>query len=480
MSLKQLTNFKNISLEAKVSVAYAFSSIIQNCIAIITLPFFARLLTTEEYGEYNVYISWSAILVIFITLNLPYGSFSTAMVKFEDERKEYISSAESICIMLSALFLAIYLPFRDFWNNFLHLPTFLVVIMIFEKLASAGVAFWSGKKRFEFKYKEVIAVTLLNAFLAPTVAFILIKNMDEKGYAMILGYASVGIVINGCMFIYNLFKGRKLFVGKFWRYALGFNLPLVFYYLSQVVFNQSDRIMIEHYKGKSDAGIYGLAYSLAIVLNFVLNAINNSYIPWLYGKIKEKKQKENKSISVMLSILIAFLLSGVIWLAPEIIYIFGGKKYMSAIWVVPPVAMSVLLLFYSQFFINVEFYYERKGDLVVASIASAIINIVLNALLIPEYGFVAAGYTTLFSYIVFVVCNYFAMKRILKEKQEEDNAYNYPALVIVFAVFALLTVFAGLLYNIIIVRYIVIAVVLAALAVNYKLVLKYINIIKNL
>ncbi|MDE7063525.1 MAG: oligosaccharide flippase family protein, partial [Lachnospiraceae bacterium] len=183
MSWKQLTHFKNIPIEARVSMAYAVCSILQNCLQFVTLPLFARILTTEQYGQYTIYTSWSAILVIFITLNLPYGSFSTAMVKFEEKRDRYIASAEGICLLLTVCFLALYLPFQKRWNILFELPTGLVLVMLGEMLANAGILFWSGKKRFEYRYKSVIAVTLLNSVLGPVAAYILVVGSTERGYA---------------------------------------------------------------------------------------------------------------------------------------------------------------------------------------------------------------------------------------------------------------------------------------------------------
>ncbi len=480
MSLKKLTRFKDIPVEAKASTAYALCSVLQNCLAFITLPIFARLLTTEEFGDYTIYASWMAVLVIFVTLNLPYGSFSTAMVKFEDERDKYIASVETICIVLASIFLLIYFPFRGLWNRLFELPTYLVLIMFMEMLGNAGILFWSGKKMFEYKYKGVVWVTLLVSVVSPVLAYIMVINSDERGYARIVGYAVVKIVVGGIIYIANLVKGKSLFRKDFWVYALSFNLPLVFYYLSQVIFNQSDRIMISHYIDKSAAGMYGAAYTLAIVLNFVLTAINNSYVPWFFGKLKEKKQKDNQSISCMVATLMAILLSGVIWLAPEIISIMAGKKFLPAVGVVPPVAMSLLLLFYAQLFINVEFFYEKKGLLVIASIFSALINIGLNAIFIPLCGYVAAGYTTLFSYLVFAIANYYAMKKVLKEKEVENNAYNIKFLILIFAVFCITSFIAGLLYDYYIIRYSVIAVVMILMIANYKKILKYVNVIRNM
>ena len=108
--------------------------------------------------------------------------------------------------------------------------------------------------------------------------------------------------------------------------------------------------------------MYGVAYNLATILTFILNAINASYVPWLYGKIKDKKAEENKSISLVLVILMGLIILCIIWYAPEIVIIMAGEKYAIATYVVAPVAMSLLLLFYCQLFINVEFYYERKEN----------------------------------------------------------------------------------------------------------------------
>ena len=54
-----------------------------------------------------------------------------------------------------------------------------------------------------------------------------------------------------------------------------------------------------------------------------------------------------------------------------------------------------------------SFYYESKKGLVFASISSAIVNIYLNWLLIPKFGFIVAGYTTFVAYMLFALINYF-------------------------------------------------------------------------
>ena len=83
-----IKKLRSVPLTVKVSVSYTICSILQRCLSFITLPLFTRLLTKEQYGQYTLYQSWMSILMIFTTLNLAYGSFSTAMVKFENRRDE--------------------------------------------------------------------------------------------------------------------------------------------------------------------------------------------------------------------------------------------------------------------------------------------------------------------------------------------------------------------------------------------------------
>ena len=475
MIKKAIEKWNTIPLQVKASVAYTVCSILQRCLSFITLPLFTRLLTQEQYGIHNIYVSWSSIFSIFITLNLAYGSFSTAMVHFEKERNEYIAAIQNICAALCGVFLMIYLPFADFWNPLLKLPTPIVCMMAADVLTGFALLCWYGKQRFEFKYKSVVLVTLATSVATPLLSYFLVIGSTQKGYARTIGYAVVGIVVGAYIFVSNTIKGKGGLNKKFWKYALSFNIPLIPYYLSQVIFNQSDQLMISHLSGTDKAAMYGVAFNLATLLNFVLNAINNSYVPWFYGKIKEGKPQENKSVATGISLLMAFMLMGVISLAPEIILIMAGEAYAEAAWVVPPVAMSILLLFYSQLFINVEFYYEEKNLLVWGSIGAAVLNVVLNALLIPVFGFVAAGYTTLISYLVFAVANYYTMKIAVKKQGGTMDAFSLPALTLLFLGFAALAFTAMALYNLPIVRYIIVAAVLLSITIMHKKVAAFVT-----
>lgn len=419
----------------KASAAYTICSIMQRGLSVLTLPFFTRLLSTEEYGLQTVYQSTMALLIIFTSLQLPYGSFSSAMLRYEKDRDGYVAAIMGLCTMLTVLFCAFYLPFRPVWNRWLHLPDFLVIVMAFEMLASTCTSLWMARERFEYHYKTVVAVTLASSLLSTALAFILVFRMSEKGQAKVLGHAVAVIGVGFAIYILYMIKGHHFYNKLYWKYALTFNIPLIPYYLSQMIFNHSDRLMIDWFCGRGDAAKYGVAYSLAFLLTFVLNAINNSFVPWQYENIKRGEGIRNKSVANAIALLMAVLLLGLIALAPEIILIMGGAKYAEATWTVPPVTMSLLLLFYTQLFVNVILYCEEKRYLVFGTFLPAITNILLNYILIPAFGFTAAGYTTLLSYVLFAICNYFFMVRACKKHGISTEIYDYKALLLLMVAF---------------------------------------------
>ncbi len=451
----------------KASVAYTISNVIQNGVAFLMVPFFVRMMSTREYGKSTVFTSWEGILTIFISLYLAYGSFNKAMVKYSDRRDEYISVVDTICISLAFVFLLIYLPFRHVFNTLFNLPTGLIILMVFDIVAKNSLQCWGGKQRFEYKYKKLVLVTILIAILSPVVAFFLIKSTETaKGTALVIGTVSFSIIFGTALTIYNAIKGRTFFDKELWKYALSFNIPLIPYYLSQTIFNQSDRIMIDHICGSSKAGIYYVAYSIGMVLTFVLNAINNSYVPWLYGKIKSGNRRDNQKMACYIELLMGVLLFIVILLAPEAMWIIGGNKYIEAIWVVPPVAISTMLLFLSQLFINVEFYYEEKRYLVFGTVLAAVLNLILNALLIPVYGFVAAAYTTLASYICFAGMNYISYKKTLKDQDIPNDLYDIKKILAIFIVFFIVSFGVIPLYYFRIIRFIIAFIVILIIVFN--------------
>ena len=88
------SKYRSLSVQAKAALWVTICSFLQKGISFITVPIFTRLMSTEEYGTYTVYLSWLQILTIMTSLYLFNGVYDNAMAKYEKQRDEYTSAMQ--------------------------------------------------------------------------------------------------------------------------------------------------------------------------------------------------------------------------------------------------------------------------------------------------------------------------------------------------------------------------------------------------
>ena len=424
MNQKLLDKYNSLSVQVKATFWFFVCSVLQRGISTITTPIFTRLLTTAEYGQFSVFNSWLSIIQIIVTLQLTAGVYTMGLVKFKEEEKVFTSSLQGLNLTLCILWTGIYLLFADYWNNLFSLTKVQMLAMLVMIWASGSFHFWMTTQRNQFRYRGLVIVTLIVSVLKPSVGIFFVTHAEDKVTARILGLALVEFICYSGFFVAQMVRGKVFYSGKFWKYAILFNLPLLPHYLAGTVLSNSDRIMIERLSGASAAGIYSLAYSLSMVMNMVNDSLNKTMSPWLYQQIREKNY--NKIGSRIYVSLIPIVLANIalIAFAPEIIRIFAPPQYHEAIYVIPPVAMSVYVQYLYLCFCPFEFYFEKRAWTTVGTFVAAAINVILNLIFIPIFGYQAAGYTTLICYSVNSMLHYFFMRKVCKTYLDDLHPYD--------------------------------------------------------
>lgn len=472
-----LNKYKDLPVQMKASLWFLLCAFLQKGVSFFTTPIFTRLLTTEEYGQYSVFNSWYSIVAVFVSLNLSYGVYAQGLVKFEDERNQFISSLQGLTVTLVFVWIIIYLIFHDFWNALFSLTTVQMLAMIAMIWTTAVFNFWSMEQRTELKYRALVSVTILVSLAKPLLGIFLVIHCENKVTARILGLVLVELIVYVGMFFIQIFRGKKFFFEKFWKYALTFNLPLIPHYLSSSVLNSADRIMIRDIVDSGAAGIYNLAYNVSQIMTMFNMALMQTIEPWLLKKIKMRRLDDISGVAYPALIIIAILNITLIALAPEVVAIFAPEEYCDAIWVIPPVTISVYFMFSYNFFSVFEFYYEKTNFIAIATIAGAVLNVILNYFCIRRWGYLAAGYTTVICYIVYAVMHYCFMYKICQEKFKGKHVYSVKILMLITGVFLLLCIGFMILYQSIVLRYSFIVVILIVLIIEKK---KIIDIVSKL
>lgn len=468
-----IKKYREIPLTVKCALCFTCVNFLQRGITVIITPIMTRLMSTAEYSMYSVYTAWADILVIFATLYLFRDAIDSAILQCETdyERERVVSSFQGLSFTIAVGFFIVYFLFSRQIDRIIGLPHYIVVLMFLSFVFYAPLNLWTVLKRYKLEYKEPVAVTAFTSLFVPIVSLIVITNTSYKGEARIIVYALTTIGVGIGIFITNLKKTKVFFDRKLWKFAFTFNIVLIPHFLSEIVLNHSDRIMINNLVGASETAIYAIAYSVSQLVLLFTQAINMAFVPWQYQKIKAGERKSLAEISNIVLILVSAILIVMICFAPEAICILAGSQYMDAVDLIPVISLGIYFSFLYQFFTRVEVYYQKKENMAIASILAAILNLGLNFVCIKLFGYKAAGYTTLVCYVFLCVLHFLFYRKICKETIDGKNYFDLKAIVAISIVMTCISFVMMLIYTNTVLRYAVILTIIAILAMNYKKIL---------
>ena len=343
-------------------------------------------------------------------------------------------------------------------------------------LTSPSVTFWSVRQRVENKYREMVFLTLAKSICIPTLCILLLIYTNLRALAMVWGMLLVESAFGLYFYIYQFVKGKCFYHRFYWTHALKFNIPLIPHYLSLVILWQVDRILVGNICGKDKAGIYSLATQVSMVMSVVTSAINGALVPWLYEQYRVKCYDGVKKASNELCILLGAITFIIMLITPELILIIGTDEYMDAQWVVPPIVLGTYFSFCYGLFVNIAFYYSKTRNVSLATMVGAGLSIIMNLFLLPKFGFISAGYTSLTCYFVFLLMHYGFMVKICRSELGGANFYDVR-FVWLTCLFLFIVMFLSLLfYNLSFVyRYSILLIIVCMLVRKREMLKSYIS-----
>ena len=473
--------YDKLKAPIKASLWFVICGFFQKGISMITTPIFTRIMTEAEYGRYNVYISWFQILQILVSLNLASGVYMRGLVKNKDDENRFTSSMMGLSTSWIIGCFLVYICFSGTINRLIGLSTLLMGAIFVEIWSTAAYQFWSSRNKNHYRYKALVIVTFLYTTLRPIVGVICVKSVaiNEQVEARAISASIITFLFFVWIYIYLMRKGGIFFIKKYWIYGLTFNLPLIPHYLSQIVLNQADRLMINSICGANYAAYYSVAYVIANTLQILNSSITSTMSPWMYRAIDNKEYSSIGKVSYSILGLIAILNLLIIAIAPEIMKIMAPSNYSNAIWVIPPVTASVYFMFLYNLFAVFEYYFEKTNYIMISSVIAAVLNIILNAVFIPRFGYIAAGYTTLFCYIVYSFAHYYFMRKVIKKNIDGDKIIKLSVVLKIGIAVLLFSTVLMLLYNYPIIRLTVFTIMILVLIMKRKWIIEQYRIINR-
>ncbi len=470
---------KNMPQNLIATMVFAIASFATSGINYITTPFFTRVLTSAQYGTVSLYNSWYSIVQVFASVTLIFpGILNVGLYDHRENRWKYLSSMLGITTVATLVLSALYAAFTQSVNAAFSLSTPIIVLMLAMCLLQPATTFWTFKQRYEYNYKITFIVSVGSAVLAQIVSIIAVllaskhEGIDLAAVRLwSAGFVNLAVAL--ILYIHICSKGKNFIDIPLWKRTILIALPLIPHYLGSVVLNSTDKIMISHMVGDDKTGIYSLAAILSAIGVLLWRAFSVTYTPFVNAKLGERSFAEIRTAVKPLLTVVGALCVITSLAAPEIIRILATEEYLEGIYIVPPVAAGIFIHALYDNFTAISFFHKKSVRIMVATLIAAATNIVLNFFFIKQFGYIAAGYTTLISNLVLTALHYINARQIEKEKVY-DPVFSW-AMVAVITVLCLL---CNLLYGFTIIRYALILLSLGFIALNGKRLVKAIIAMK--
>jgi O-antigen/teichoic acid export membrane protein len=391
---------------------------IQGMVGIITASFLSKLFSPGEYGNFILAHG------IYLLLGLLGGLWiERSVVRLLPEYKAkgrylelaytMIASEGLVVLAMTLISLGLLVGLRHMVSPGLFplLVTAVTGAAFLSILTPVASVYWvKGRSR-------VYSTLALTRVLGGLVAGLLLALPMRLGMLGFLIGLNVPIVIILLVFAWlhhhtlRALFAKSRFSRAILRDVLTYGLPYLAMQITAMVLNFSDRYFIRIYSSASDVGIYNIGYTVAWqAMQLVFLVLATVADPVIYRSLEERGPAI--AVSYVGRMLRYYTLAGVpclialFMLNKELVTLVSTAQYIDAFPVVGYIGLASLIHGYTQIMARIFAFRKKTGTLFAYFLSGCVLNIILNIIFIPLYGFMAAAWSALASYLALFAIMY--------------------------------------------------------------------------
>lgn len=396
----------------KAGVGYVLGNVLLKGITFLSAPIFTRLLTTAEYGDFNTYLSFESIVYILVGLAL-HSSINNAKYKYGAKLEKYVSSIILFLFLGTLVWFGLVnlgFPYYRQWWDF---DRVVANILIIHCLCSSLLQVFNSYIGLAYSYKSYVKISSFYAISNMILSIVLMLTLfdGQRCLGRIVGTVIPMVLVGGYIVWFFFRKAKPTVSWEYWKFGLKYSLPIVPHGISQVVLSTFDRIMIKDIVGSAEAGIYSFAYTIYSLFKVMTTSLEKVWKPWVYEKMESKDYDSIREQGTKYAFGMGLITALIIMVTPELIKILGDREYWDSTACVVPVLIGGYFAFLYTLPSVIEYFYSKTKCIAISTMVAAGLNVFLNYVFIPQYGYIAAAYTTLVTYFLyFLFHSFFAWK----------------------------------------------------------------------
>lgn len=404
---------------------YGTGTVAQSALAFILLPLYLRFFDPAEYGVVSLLLVAVSLFNLFANAGVVSGLHMLYYEAEAGERKKFVFATLLWYVFVAGALAAALVIAAQYLSELLfHTSDYAYAIRLvggfffFSMLMQIPLVIF----RLEKKARHYVAFSLLKFIIdfVLKVVFIVSLGRGVNGYFESGVIANVIVLVSVLPFIWK-YMGIS-FNTMHLKQLLRLGSPFILSTIAVWTLGMSDRLILNHFSGAAEVGIYSLANNFASLFNILLTSpFGLFWTPFFLSFAAERPTEDIKALFAKI-IRYMFLIGSMLVLAislgsGDVLRIFtdlfaAKAGYLEASGLVPILTMGVFFHFLHGLFAGPLFVVKRPKIVAVASLISAAANLGLNFLLIPRFGALGAALTTVFAYAIFMVLTYIWAQRL--------------------------------------------------------------------
>lgn len=384
----------------------------------LMLPFYTKWLSPEDYGEYDLLLVYTSILINIITLSLSEAVFVLPKGKSKTEQRSFFSSALLLSLALLVISFLILYYLNSFWTNagVNNVITYHFVYFYSIIITTFLQSFLQQFARSIDEIKTYAYSGLILVISVVITSFLLIPQYGLNGYftSQILSFSISSIFTFFAIKAYQYLKISDFSVSTI-KQMLRYSIPLVPNGIMWWLVSSLNRPLINQYVGTEAVGLFAVANKFPSILILIFNVFMYS---WQISVMEEYGKDNfqlfyNKIFRYIMVIMVLFII--ILSLGSQFIFTtLLDDNYYSAWKLVPILSLSVIFSSISGLSgtvfsatLNSKYYFY-------SSLWGALSSIVLNILLIPYFGLIGASISVVLSFFTMAISRLYFSRNFVK------------------------------------------------------------------
>ena len=380
----------------KNTVIFSIGNFGTKIISFFLVPLYTNILTTREYGTVDLIYTIGMVLVPLLTLNIGESIMRFALDKDADCDK--IMSTGITILIFGAIIGLLILPIANLFESVSNYSIYIYLYTLTLAFSQIFLCYLRGK---EFLLKYSIGNIIQSLTIAIfNIIFLIGMKKGIEGYLMAYILAIV------CTGLYGFWAGKVNLVIKKYSIDIELSKNMIKYSVVLIpnsfmwwIMNSSDRMMVSAMISVTANGVYAVAYKIPTLLSTITTIFNQA---WSYSAIREDesedKEEYNNRVYDNLVTIVIVVATGLLMIMKPFLSVYVGKEYYAAWHYVPYLIVGFVFMTLGSFIATSYTVHKDSMGFLISGTVGAIINLILNFILIPMMGVSGAAFATCISY----------------------------------------------------------------------------------